>query len=346
MADTQQAISDLKKEVEGLKEKVKAARKEKADTTLAKAAERLSSFPRTEKIRVRRTLKGHLSKVYAMHWAVEKNVLVSAAQEGQLIVWEALSTAKLAAIPLRSARVTTCAFSPSAALVASGGLDNLCTVYNLHSKEIPVPVFRELSGHNGFLASCRFLNDKQIISASGDKTCALWDIEAGKLVTSFAEHGGDAVALSVHPADKNLFVSGACDKTAKLWDIRSGQSSQTFEGHTNDVNAVQFFPNGNAVGTGSEDKSCKLFDLRADRDVQTYTDDSLKTGVTSIAFSLSGRFLFAGYDDNTCYVFDALKGERLWGLAGHTNRVSCLGVSADGKALCTGSWDTLLKIWA
>jgi WD40 repeat protein len=33
-------------------------------------------------------------------------------------------------------------------------------------------------------------------------------------------------------------------------------------------------------------------------------------------------------------------------LIGHDNRVSCLGVSEDGKALCTGSWDTLLKIWA
>ena len=31
---------------------------------------------------------------------------------------------------------------------------------------------------------------------------------------------------------------------------------------------------------------------------------------------------------------------------GHENRVSCLGVSPTGDALCTGSWDTLLKIWA
>jgi WD40 repeat protein len=31
---------------------------------------------------------------------------------------------------------------------------------------------------------------------------------------------------------------------------------------------------------------------------------------------------------------------------GHENRVSCLGVSPSGDALCTGSWDALLKIWA
>jgi len=39
-----------------------------------------------------------------------------------------------------------------------------------------------------------------------------------------------------------------------------------------------------------------------------------------------------------------LKGERVGVLAAHENRVSCLGVSSDGHALCTGSWDCLLKV--
>ena len=32
-------------------------------------------------------------------------------------------------------------------------------------------------------------------------------------------------------------------------------------------------------------------------------------------------------------------------LAGHDNRVSCLGVTDDGIAVCTGSWDSFLKVW-
>lgn len=31
-------------------------------------------------------------------------------------------------------------------------------------------------------------------------------------------------------------------------------------------------------------------------------------------------------------------------LQGHENRISCLGVSSDGTALCTGSWDSTLKV--
>lgn len=40
----------------------------------------------------------------------------------------------------------------------------------------------------------------------------------------------------------------------------------------------------------------------------------------------------------TCFVFAGV-------LAGHDNRVSCLGVTDDGMAVATGSWDSFLKIW-
>ena len=62
--------------------------------------------------------------------------------------------------------------------------------------------------------------------------------------------------------------------------------------------------------------------------------------------SISGRFLFAGYDDFNCYVWDTLAGKQVGCLAGHDNRVSCLGVCSDGTSLCTGSWDSFLKVWA
>jgi guanine nucleotide-binding protein G(I)/G(S)/G(T) subunit beta-1 len=62
----------------------------------------------------------------------------------------------------------------------------------------------------------------------------------------------------------------------------------------------------------------------------------------------SGRILFAGYDDYNCLGWDVLGAtdKHHYQLQGHENRVSCLGVSPSGDALCTGSWDTLLKIWA
>jgi guanine nucleotide-binding protein G(I)/G(S)/G(T) subunit beta-1 len=87
-----------------------------------------------------------------------------------------------------------------------------------------------------------------------------------------------------------------------------------------------------------------LFDIRADRELIQYCHDTILSGVTSLAFSVSGRLLFAGYEDCSFIAWDTLKGEKVYSLTGHEMRVSCIGVSYDGMALCTGSWDTRLKV--
>jgi len=343
-SDIAERIAAARREAESLKEKIKQRKDALADTTLRQMAKDVEPLPRVV-MKVRRVLKGHLAKIYSMHWSADKRHLVSASQDGKLIVWDAYTTNKVQAIPLRSSWVMTCAYAPSGNFVACGGLDNVCSIYNLRSREGPVRPARELSAHTGYLSCCRFINDRQILTSSGDMSCMLWDIDAGIKIEEFSDHTGDVMSLSLGP-NPNVFVSGACDATAKVWDIRSKRCVQTFTGHESDINSVQFFPDGNAFGTGSDDASCRLFDLRADRELNQYTNDSIICGITSVAFSVSGRLLFAGYDDFTCNVWDTLKGERVGVLNGHDNRVSCLGVSSDGMALCTGSWDTYLKIWA
>lgn len=51
-----------------------------------------------------------------------------------------------------------------------------------------------------------------------------------------------------------------------------------------------------------------------------------------------------GITDILLQVWDVTRGEKVGSLVGHDNRVSCLGVSNDGMSLCTGSWDSLVRI--
>lgn len=339
MADLEQ----LRQEAENLRKKIRDARMAVADSSLSEVASDVPAISRVS-LRTRKTLRGHLAKIYAMHWATDSRNLVSASQDGKLIVWDAYTTNKIHAIPLRSSWVMTCAYAPSGSFVACGGLDNICSIYSLKTREGNVRVSKELQGHTGYLSSCRFLDDSRILTSSGDMSCGLWDIESGQQTIAFQGHTGDVMSLSVGP-DGNTFVSGACDATSKLWDIRSGVCRQTFTGHESDINAVSFFPNGQAFSTGSDDATCRLFDIRADQELMMYSHDMIVCGITSVAFSKSGRLLLAGYDDFNCNVWDTLKGERVGVLTGHDNRVSCLGVTDDGLAIATGSWDSFLKIW-
>lgn len=54
-----------------------------------------------------------------------------------------------------------------------------------------------------------------------------------------------------------------------------------------------------------------MYDMRADQELITYQDSSIMCGVTSLAPSLSGRLILAGYDDFNVNIWDSLKAERV-----------------------------------
>lgn len=347
MAELQQC----KERIAELKDKIENLRGDPEAMPLSELASSKNVPQINAPLKQRRILKGHFGKIYACHWSTDSRHLVSASQDGKLIVWNGFTTNKAHAIPLRSSWVMTCAYSPTGNMVACGGLDNLCSIYKLPSVKgsegaVQQKTHGELAQHEGYLSCCRFIKDDEIITSSGDSTCILWDVETKTPKSSFNDHTGDVMSVSIME-DKHTFVSGSCDATAKLWDYRASTNCvTTFHGHESDINSVQFFPSGYALGTGSDDSSCRMFDTRSCGQVNRFANDKILCGITSVAFSLTGKMMFAGYDDYNCYVWDTQCGRMVEQLIGHDNRVSCLGVSTDGKALCTGSWDTLLKIWA
>ncbi|XP_008783473.1 guanine nucleotide-binding protein subunit beta [Phoenix dactylifera] len=354
--------------VNGLRERLKQRRQALLDTDVAGYAKSHGktaiSFGSTDLVCCR-TLQGHTGKVYSLDWTPERNRIVSASQDGRLIVWNALTSQKTHAIKLYCAWVMTCAFAPNSQSVACGGLDSACSIFNLNSqvdRDGNIPVSRILTGHKGYVSSCQYVPDQEtrLLTSSGDRTCVLWDVTTGQRISVFggefpSGHTADVLSVSINSSNSNMFVSGSCDATARLWDTRiASRAVRTYHGHVGDVNAVKFFPDGQRFGTGSDDGTCRLFDMRTGHQLQVYgqqhdNNDNDVPIVTSIAFSISGRLLFAGYSNGDCYVWDTLVAEVVLNLGtlqnSHEGRISCLGLSSDGSALCTGSWDKNLKIW-
>jgi guanine nucleotide-binding protein G(I)/G(S)/G(T) subunit beta-1 len=78
-----------------------------------------------DKVKVRRNLTGHLAKICSFAWSGDSEHIVSTSTDGNIIVWNALTTYKVHAITLKSHWLMTCAFSSNGDLVASGGLGML-----------------------------------------------------------------------------------------------------------------------------------------------------------------------------------------------------------------------------
>lgn len=338
---TPEEVQQAKARAEELKQNIRRQKERLLDTDLSEWSHQQGIAPaRGRDLRVRRTLKGHDGKIYAMRWSYDSRHVLSAAQDGKMILWEAPTTNKLAAVNLSSSWVMCCDLSQDRSLAASGGLDNVCTIHRLSTGEKVV----ELNGHTGFLSGCRFLPSNQMLTVSGDARAIQWDAERGVPVREFIGHSGDIACMDV--CDAHVFATGGCDFNVRVWDVRTGRTERMFTGNEADVNALAFFPDGNALATGSENGCVRLYDLRADNEIAMYVHDDMVSLVTSLSFSPSGQFLFVGYDDSNYCQWDVLRAERTLIVAAHDQRISSLGVAPDGTALCTASWDGVLKIWS
>ncbi len=159
-------------------------------------------------------------------------------------------------------------------------------------------------------------------------------------------HLTDVLCLYKNPSDANLLVSGSSDRSARVWDIRQNKAVQTYSNNS-EVNAVCWFSNGTTFLAASDDASCRLYDTRSFSQIHHLRDDGIKYGPTSADVSKSGRFVVTGHDDCQAVIWDVLSEKSLTtNLVSHRDKVSCVGFDCDGHAICTGSWDALLKIWS
>lgn len=184
-------------------------------------------------IKPRRILKGHQAKVLCSDWSPDKRHIVSSSQDGKLIIWDAFSTNKEHALTMPATWVMSCSYSTSGngnslksfseiqidlqeckiLAVACGGLDNKVTVYPITTEEDISSRKKTVGTHTSYMSCCLFPNsDQQILTGSGDSTCALWDVESGQLLQSFHGHSGDVMAIDQAPNETgNTFVSGVSE---------------------------------------------------------------------------------------------------------------------------------------
>lgn len=342
----QERLQAAHRRVESLKQEIATLRAQKKDSSLTSFPSSPSSPPPICALRSRRLLRGHFGKVSAACWGSGEGLL-SAGQDGRLLLWNGRTALKWRSLSLGSCWVMACAANRDLRNVASGGMDNVCTVFRVEQGN---QAAQELLGHTGYLSSMQFVGDRNMLTSSGDSSCIYWDLEKGRATTHFKEHKADVMSVRASPVDLNIFASGSVDTTCKMWDIRSGEKScMTFRGHSGDINSISFFPDGQAIGTGSDDTSCRVFDMRCAGEVGAFGNPQVLSGITSVSFSRSGRILFAGYEDFFMRAWDMTadpsKGCAMQ-LGGHENRVSSVDVNSEGDAVLTASWDTTLRVWA
>jgi pleiotropic regulator 1 len=113
-----------------------------------------------------------------------------------------------------------------------------------------------LGGHtNTVVAMETSAVDPQIMTGSMDSQVKLWDLAAGKCMTTLTNHKKAIRAMRANPRERT-FATGAADNVKK-WGCKDGKFMRNLTGHNSIINAMDINEDG-VMFTGGDNGSVVL----------------------------------------------------------------------------------------
>jgi WD40 repeat protein len=272
------------------------------------------------------------------------------ASGGNLIIklWNITTGQEITTLKGHTKNVNVVAISPDGKNVVSGSDDKTIKVWNLQTKKL----VHTLISHSDSVHALAISKDgKTLISAGDDKTIKVWNLATGKLIRTLKGHAYWVRSVAISP-DGVTLASGSFDKTIKLWNITQETPIHNLSPNSQTVTSLAFSPDGKILASASRDRQIKLWNLNTKTEINTITKED--HNVTSLAFSPDGKTLVSGNRHCTecndtinpnIKLWDVVTGEELSTVTGHTNTVTSLVFSADGKILVSSGEDNKINIW-
>jgi WD40 repeat protein len=228
---------------------------------------------------------------------------------------------------------------------------------------------RRFEGHTDQIVSVAFSPDgKRLLSASDDKSVRVWDVATGGEKGQFACRA-QKVRGAAFAADGKTIAVG-CDTVIHFLDVASGQQTLRPAVHRTAVKSLVVSLSGKHLLTGGgskyyskrisntipEDCRIHVWDLATGQEIQQFQLSI--SPVVSVAFSPDGKFALSGsgyirsrggseYLPVDCVVrlWDIEKPNPVSSFEGHTNTVSTVAFSPNGKFAVSGSEDRTVRVW-
>jgi WD40 repeat protein/serine/threonine protein kinase len=277
-------------------------------------------------------------------------------------LWNAATGEALGSLTGHDAEISALRFSPRGNQLASGDSRGHVRLWKLEPQAAAPnggrwEFDRELIGHNASINAMRYTPDGQrLLTASGDHTCAQWDLASGEELRQLVlKHDEWVSSLDVSP-DGKFAITTCDDGAARLWQLADAKPIAIAKSASRPFNSVGFSPDGDsAVLSSSEDKAVRLWNLSPA--ISGAAADAARAGSTELVldFNKSGGEVWAAMfaPDGQHVLTIGGNDAELWNLG--TRRpvirysphgaVASAAVSPDGKFVATGSWDHSAKIW-
>lgn len=234
--------------------------------------------------------------IHTVAYTPDGSKLIAGAYDGSMRIWETENYNLWRVINKHLAVITFIVFSPDGRLMATGGTESDCYIWDLATLDQGEPM-AVLKGHKGMVCSAAFSHDgNRIVTASDDGSARVWKAETGEALVILHEHTGPVWTVAFSPDGKRI-ASGSSDSTVKVCDSFSGERILSLDGHDSMINAVQFSPGGQYLASAASDNTVRLWNAKDGACVMTFNEHS--DNVTTVLFSPTDDTLVSGSHDGT-----------------------------------------------
>jgi WD40 repeat protein len=226
-------------------------------------------------------------------------------------------------------------------VLKSGGDD--FALYPLHNHVLSVTPAssRKFVGHGDTIYDASFSRNKQnVITASADKSCILWDIKSCIPICKFECHTD--IVWSVQISECSQFIAtGSLDKTSVIWNLELAKPCRMLIGHNGSVDSVHFAEgeNGQQLFTTCLDGMVKRWDLRQAVCAQTFENKSHGLHSVTAFEALNAQSMVLGSNEGKISVIDFRKGGSFVQSAVHSNRITSVLFDRSSTCIVSGSLD-------
>ena len=253
--------------------------------------------------------------------------------------------------------VSTLAFSNDGKKLASGCRDHSVLIWDTESGKL---ISKNSSSFKQGIYQVRFSPNDSLVGVVSWERIA--DREPGifgfvKILDSNTAKELHRIELDNHPAAGIVFTPDGKNMILSTWgEIVYSYNLKTFDlkwkfdlsdpQEYNAFHSIDIHPDGKMVAVGSTDHRVYLLNTLNGEIVHKIEpwQGHTKT-VKAVKFSVDGKFLATGGEDQTILIWNTENWSKSNSLAGHINTVNGLAWNTEGNAILSASLDGTLKTW-
>ncbi len=202
----------------------------------------------------RTPLEGHGARVRAAAFSEDGRFLVSATEDGRVILWDTETWQKIKENQSHNVPIWSVAISPDGQWVASGAFDNKVVLWNTQTGDTASLEghFQQISTFQGVLSVAFSPDGKLLASSAVDRTVQVWNVVDRKRVGMYGGFPDEVRSVAFSP-DGHFLACGGRDRTITLLDLQTQRPVDVIRCLERVVQSVAFSPAGDKIAAAVRD---------------------------------------------------------------------------------------------